>query len=104
MTLIQSHSIIITMQVIGAEKPEIFCTIFVSYLQKIKVFNKKNLPVQYQHLDFVFFYINDAKMFDALTKYSSFNWLGYPYLQCGCKRDSLQVECTMLTDDQYSKA
>ena len=100
----QSHSIITTMQVIGAEKPEICCTIFVSFLQKIKVFNKQNLPVQYQHLDFVFFHLNDAKMFYSLTQHSSFNRLGYPYLQCSCKQDGVQVECNMLTDDQYSKA
>ena len=69
----QSHSIIITMQVTGAEKPEICCTMFVSFLQKIKLFDNQNLPVQYQHLDFVFFHLNDAKIFYSLMQHLLFN-------------------------------
>ena len=103
-TSTQSHNIMTRMQVIGSEKASLCCTMFEPFLQEIKDFNKEKLPSQYQHLNYMFLHINDAKMFYALLQHSLFNRLGYPYLQCGCKRDSLQKECTMLNDDQYGKA
>ena len=105
LTSTQSHHILTVMQVVGAEKSDLCCSIFYPFLEEIKLFNVTQLPIKYHHLAFYFYNINDAKMLYSLYQHSLFTRKEFPYLQCICCREgSMDQKCQMITNNSYGKA
>ena len=104
-TSTQSHHILTVMQVVGAEKSDLCCSIFYPFLEEIKLFDVTQLPIKYHHLAFYFYNINDTKMLYSLSQHSLFTRKGFPYLQCICCREgSMDQKCQMITNNSYGKA